>query len=74
MDLLKAGAKIARLNKWGWAPLDVAVANDNILAAEVLIKEGARIMQRTNDGKTPLDLAESAAMIRLLKDNGAVEQ
>ncbi len=31
-------------------------------------------MPRDNQRKTPLDYAESAAMIKLLKENGAVEQ
>jgi len=30
-------------------------------------------MARDGRGKTPLDYAESAAMIRLLKSNGATE-
>jgi hypothetical protein len=31
-------------------------------------------MPRANNGKTPLDYAQSAAMIKLLKQNGATER
>jgi len=39
-----------------------------------LLKAGAKVMPRDEDGKTPLDLAESSAMIELLKSRGAKEQ
>jgi hypothetical protein len=47
---------------------------DNVRAAEILIHQGAKVMPRDKQGKSPLDYAESAAMIKLLKDNGAVER
>ena len=43
-------------------------------AADILIREGAKIMPRDRAGKTPLDYAESAAMIGLLKENDAIER
>jgi ankyrin repeat protein len=64
---LKAGAKVSGTDERGWTPLHAAARFDNVLLAEILIKEGAKIMPRDNTGKTPLDYAESAAMIRLLK-------
>jgi ankyrin repeat protein len=72
--LLKAGAKISGADDTGRTPLHVAAKSDNLHAAELLIKEGAKVMPRDNQRKTPLDYAESAAMIKLLKENGAVEQ
>jgi ankyrin repeat protein len=72
--LLKAGAKVSGTDERGWTPLHAAARFDNIMAVEILIKEGAKIMPRDNTGKTPLDYAESAAMIKLLKENGATEQ
>lgn len=39
-----------------------------------LLKAGAKVMPRDEDGKTPLDLALSSAMIELLKAYGAREQ
>jgi hypothetical protein len=38
------------------------------------IREGARVMARDNEGKTPLDHAETARIIKLLKANGATEK
>jgi ankyrin repeat protein len=72
--LLKAGAKISGVDKWNRTPLHVAAQMDNLRAAEILIQGGAKVMPRDMQGKTPLDYAESAAMIKLLKANGATEK
>ena len=72
--LLKAGANVSGTDMYGDTPLHVAAGNNNIMAAEILIRDGAKIMPKNTAGKTPLDFAESAAMIKLLKDHGAVEQ
>jgi hypothetical protein len=69
--LLKAGAKVSGVDKHGWTPLHAAASFDNFMAAEILLREGAKVMPRDKTGKTPLDYAESAAMIKLLKQNGA---
>ena len=71
--LLKAGAKISGVDEFGSTPLHIAATFDMVGAAEILIREGAKVMPRDNLGKTPLDYAESAAMIKLLKQNGASE-
>jgi len=73
-QLIKAGAKVSGVNEYGSTPLHVAAKNDNVRAAEVLITAGAKIMPRDKHGKTPLDYAESAAMIKLLKENGGIER
>jgi ankyrin repeat protein len=72
--LLKADAKVSGTDRNGWTPLHATARFDNIMAAEILINEGAKIMPRDFKEKTPLDYAESAAMIRLLKENGATER
>jgi ankyrin repeat protein len=72
--LLKAAAKMSTLNNYGWTPLHYAARFDNSMAAEILIMEGAKISQRDPNGKTPLDYAQSAAMIKLLKSSAAMAQ
>jgi ankyrin repeat protein len=71
--LLKAGAKVSGMDVEGRTPLHVAAEVDNTWMAEILIKEGAKVMPRDKQDKAPLDYAESAAMIKLLKQNGATE-
>jgi hypothetical protein len=56
--LLKARAKVSGTDIRGWTPLHAA----------------ARFMPKDSTGKTPLDDAESSAMIKLLKQNGATER
>ncbi len=72
--LLKAGAKVSGMDSQNCTPLHIAAKFDNVRAAEILIKEGAKVMPKDKEGKTPLDYAESAAMIKLLKENGATER
>ena len=72
--LLKAGAKMSTLNNYGWTALHYAARFDNLMAAEVLIMEGAKISQRDPNGKRPLDYAQSPTMIKLLKTDAAAEQ
>jgi ankyrin repeat protein len=72
--LLKAGAKVSAMNNYGWTPLHYAARFDNLMAAEILIMEGAKISERDGNFKAPLDYAQSAAMIKLLTSNGAAAQ
>ncbi len=71
--LLEAGARVASRGEDGQTPLHVAAQWNNVIGAEILLKAGSTVMPRDNAGKTPLDYAESADMIRLLKDHGARE-
>ncbi|MCX5646147.1 MAG: ankyrin repeat domain-containing protein [Phycisphaerae bacterium] len=71
--LLKAGAHVSGTNHQGQTPLHIAARFRHTLAARMLIDAGAKVMPRDNDGKTPLDYAESAEIIKLLKDHGARE-
>jgi len=71
--LIEKGAYVSRRAFNGKTPLHVAAERNNLYAAELLIKAGAKISPRDIKEKTPLDYAESAEMIKLLKDSGAKE-
>jgi ankyrin repeat protein len=73
--LLKGGAHVSSTTfHRKQTPLHVAARMQNTKAAMLLLKAGAKVMPHDEDGKTPLDLAESSAMIELLKAHGAREQ
>ena len=71
--LLEAGARVSGMDTNDITPLHWAAKGDNLRAAEILIEAGSKISPRDKMGKQPLDYAESAAMIKLLKDHGAKE-
>jgi ankyrin repeat protein len=72
--LLKAGAPVSSTNCYkNLTPLHVAAKFQSASAASVLLKEGAKVMAKDSDGKTPLDYAESGPVIKLLKAYGARE-
>jgi len=76
--LLSHGATIAA-DKYGYTPLHTAAAVGNVAVARLLIDHGATLDATNEDGKTPLDVAESnqhsaqvmAQMKALLGGNGA---
>ena len=72
--LMKAGAIVSSLNDKGETPLHVATSWDNMFGAKFLLENGANINLKDQDGKTPLDYAESEEMIKLLKSHGAKEE
>lgn len=71
--LLNAGAHVSSRGYNGMTPLHIAAKQNDIYMATTLIKAGAKIMPKDDTGKTPLDYAESAEMIKLLKSHGAKE-
>jgi hypothetical protein len=73
-SLLRHGALVSARDGSGMTPLHIAAKNNNIAGAKILIEAGSKIMPRDDKGKTPLDYAESAEMIRLLKNHGAKEE
>ncbi len=72
--VLKAGAKLSTLNNYGWTPLHYAARYNNLMAAKILMMEGAKVSQRDPNYKAPIDYAVTPAMISLLKSNGITEQ
>jgi len=73
-DLIRAGAHISARDEYERTPLHIAAKYNNLVAAKMLIDGGAKLMDKDEDGKTPLDYAESAKMIKLLKSHGAKEK
>jgi len=71
--LLASGAYVSGKDKNGMTPLHCAAKYNNIFAARLFLIKGAKVMPRDNKGKTPLVYAESAEMIKLLKEFGARE-
>lgn len=71
--LLKAGAHVSSRGFNGMTPLHIAAQHNDMYTATTLIKWGAKIIPKDDTGKTPLDYAESAEMIKLLKSHGAKE-
>lgn len=71
--LLDAGAYVSAKDEYGRTPLHIAAKRNNVVGAKILAEAGAKILDRDKEGKTPLDYAESAEMIKLLKDVSAKE-
>jgi ankyrin repeat protein len=72
-QLIQRGAAVSSTNSQAMTPLHYAAKYNNLFAANLLIKNGAKVMPKDKLGKTPLDYAEFGPMIQLLKDNGARE-
>jgi ankyrin repeat protein len=72
--LLQHGALVSARDYYGRTPLHIAAHGNNVVGAQMLIEAGCKITPTDRAGKTPLDYAESAEMIKLLKDHGAKEQ
>jgi len=66
--------KLTESTYGGMTPLHVAAKYNNLEGSKMLIEAGAKIMPKDDTGKTPLDYAESAEMIKLLKSHGAKEE
>ena len=71
--LLQHGALVSARDYDGQTPLHIAARRNNVVGAQMLIDAGCKISPTDRKGKTPLDYAESAEMIKLLKDHGAKE-
>ena len=56
---IKAGAKVDGQGMLGFAPLHMAVANDDKKACDLLIEAGADLDVKTKNGMNPADLAAS---------------
>jgi ankyrin repeat protein len=72
--LLQHGALVSARDYYGQTPLHIAAKRNNVVGAQMLIDAGCKMAPLDQAGKSPLDYAESAEMIKLLKDHGAKEQ
>jgi ankyrin repeat protein len=87
--LLNAGANANALTSNGTSSLHIAAANGHSTIAELLIKYGAKVNQRNNDGITPLSRAlhspaiyydsngsapvDTTAVVQVLREQGGIE-
>jgi len=69
--LIDAGAYVSVRDESWKTPLHIAAENNNLRGAQLLIESEAKILDRDKNNRTPLDYAESAQMIQLLKKHGA---
>ena len=65
--LIAAGADVSGLEVNGRSLLHLAAETNNLFAAKLLIESGAKVIPTDDDHKTPLDVAESGEMKKLLK-------
>lgn len=74
-ELIAAGAHVSSDSDsdLGRTPLHYAASVNNVSAAKLLLEAGAKVMPRDNENRTPIELAESGEMIKLLKAHGATE-
>ena len=56
---MEAGADLDAKTDEGCSPLAGAARNGHVEAVRFLLREGADVTATTNDGKNPLDVAES---------------
>lgn len=55
--LIAKGSEIDARSKHGFTPLEVAVFNENVKDAELLLEYNANIHNKNNEGKEPRDIA-----------------
>jgi ankyrin repeat protein len=65
--LIDAGVDVSSLEVNGRSLLHLAAETNNLFAAQLLLESGAKVIPIDDNHKTPLDIAGSGEMIKLLK-------
>lgn len=67
--LIAAGADVSGVEVNGRSLLHLAAETNNLFAAKLLLESGLKVVPIDDNHKTPLDIAESGDMIKLLKEH-----
>lgn len=73
-SLIEKGADVSAVDSLNRTPLHYAANSGNYLAAQVLLKNNAKVSPRDWQGRTPFDLAKSSEVISVLREYGASER
>ena len=71
--LLEKGAKLNEIDNAGNTPLLVAARERNYKALELLLKAGAKMEIKNNDGKTFFDYINDHGSLKVIKDAGLID-
>lgn len=73
---IRRGGNIEAIDTYGYRPLHRMASNNLAVGAEVLLKAGADVNAKTQDGETPLSVAKTSSawsVVKVLQTYGAKE-
>jgi hypothetical protein len=71
--IIENGGYISGTDQLGNTPLHIACMLNNYDVVKVLLNNNSKTSPKNLEGKRPIDLATDGKIIKLLKDNGAIE-